>query len=142
MENLQRFPDESQDVVIAFDLIEHFTKGELLALVDEVRRVLKPGGRWIIHAPNGESPFHSRIHYGDFTHELSFTSTSIGQLLRSSDFSGVYCFEDAPVPHGLKSAIRWALWKLIRSLLRLYLAAETGVTNGIFSQNFLVVAFK
>ncbi|MBV8676199.1 MAG: hypothetical protein JO355_03405 [Planctomycetaceae bacterium] len=63
-------------------------------------------------------------------------------MLHSSGFSEVYCFEDSLLPHGLKSAIRWALWKLIRSGLRLYLAAETGVTNGVFTQNFLVVTFK
>jgi len=48
------------------------------------------------------------------------------------------------VPHGLKSAVRWALWRCIRGLLRLYLAAETGDTgrDAIFSENLLAVAFK
>ncbi|HBD12395.1 MAG TPA: hypothetical protein DCZ13_09625, partial [Porticoccaceae bacterium] len=63
-------PDASLDVVIAFDVIEHFTRDELLPFVDEVHRVLKAGGRWIIHVPNGESPFFGSIRYGDLTHEL------------------------------------------------------------------------
>src|SRR5882762_8863870 len=70
----------SVDVVVAYDLIEHFTKGELIPLVDEVHRVLRPGGRWIVHAPNAETPFGARIRYGDFTHELAFTRDSIAQL--------------------------------------------------------------
>ena len=37
--------DESHDAVITFDVIEHLTKAETLPLVDEVRRVLKPGAR-------------------------------------------------------------------------------------------------
>src|SRR5262249_38775580 len=49
MTTLAKLPDASQDVVIAFDVIEHFTKDELLAFVDAVHRVLTPGGRWIIH---------------------------------------------------------------------------------------------
>ncbi len=57
MQALRDATAASLDVVIAFDVIEHFTKAELIPLVDEVHRVLKPGGRWIIHAPNGESPF-------------------------------------------------------------------------------------
>lgn len=136
--------NESLDLVVAFDVIEHFTRDELLGFVDQVRRVLRPGGRWIIHTPNGESPFSGRIRYGDLTHELAFTRTSINQLLLSSGFSKVQCIEDAPVPHGLKSAVRWALWKVIRSGLRVYLAAEIGDTarNAIFSQNFLTVAEK
>ena len=136
--------DESLDVVVAFDVIEHFTRDELLSFVDQVHRVMRPGGRWIIHTPNGESPFCGRIRYGDLTHELAFTRTSINQVLLSSGFSKVQCFEDAPIVHGLKSMVRWGLWKLIRSGLRVYLAAETGDTasNDIFSQNFLAVAVK
>jgi 2-polyprenyl-3-methyl-5-hydroxy-6-metoxy-1,4-benzoquinol methylase len=136
--------DGSLDVVVAFDVIEHFTRDELPGFVDQVRRVLRSEGRWIIHTPNGESPFSGRMRYGDLTHELAFTRMSISQLLFSSGFSKVQCFEDAPIPHGLKSSGRWLLWQAIRSGLRLYLAAETGDTAGdaIFSQNFLTVAVK
>ena len=137
-------PDVSLDVVIAFDVIEHFTRDELLPFVDEVRRVLKPGGRWIIHVPNGESPFGGRMRYWDLTHELAFTRTSLAQLLLASGFAEVRCFEDQPVVHGTKSAARWLLWKGFRGLLRLYIAAETGDAGGghIFSQNLLAVARK
>jgi hypothetical protein len=47
----------------------------------------------------------------------------------ASGFSEVVSYEDVPVPYGMKSAVRWALWKLILSLLRLYIAAETGDTG-------------
>lgn len=134
----------SVQAVVTFDVIEHFTKDELVAFVDEVHRVLAPGGRWIIHAPNGESPFGGRMLYWDFTHELCFTRTSLAQLLISSGFSRVGCYEDAPVPHGLKSAARWLLWRMIRGLLLVYIAAETGAFDRecIFSQNLLAVATK
>ena len=144
MRSLQSLADGSQDMVIAFDVIEHFMKNELIHFIDEVHRVLRKGGKWIIHTPNAESPFVGRIRYGDFTHELAFTRTSITQLLKSSGFSLVTCHEDTPIPHGLKSAVRWVLWKVIRCALRLYLAAETGASEKecIFSQNFLTVAVK
>jgi 2-polyprenyl-3-methyl-5-hydroxy-6-metoxy-1,4-benzoquinol methylase len=144
IETLRSAQDDSYDVVIAFDVIEHFKKEELLPFIDEVQRVLKPGGRWIIHAPNGESPFAGRMYFWDFTHELAFTRTSIAQLLRASGFTNVRSFEDAPVPHGLKSTARWMLWKGIRSALMFYIAVETGFVDkdAIFSQNFLTVATK
>jgi SAM-dependent methyltransferase len=143
-QTLQSCHDGSLDVIVAFDVIEHFTKEELLSFVDEVYRVLRRGGKCIIHTVNGEAPFAGRIRYGDFTHEQAFTHISITQVLLASGFSQVVCYEDAPIPHGIKSAVRWALWKLIRSALRLYLAAETGDTgrDTIFSQNFLTVATK
>ncbi|HWJ39613.1 MAG TPA: class I SAM-dependent methyltransferase [Candidatus Limnocylindrales bacterium] len=143
-ESLAALPDASRDVVVAFDVIEHFRKDELLGFVDEVRRVLRPGGRWIIHSVNGESPFFARIRYGDFTHEMAFTRESICQLLLSSEFARVECYEDAPLPHGVRSSVRWLLWKGIRSGLRLWLAVETGDSgsNAIFTQNLLAVATK
>ena len=137
-------PDASQDVVITFDVIEHFTRDELLPFVDEIQRVLKPGARWIIHTPNGESPLSNRIRYGDLTHEQAFTRTSLGQLLLASGFASLECYEDAPVVHGLASALRFVVWKGIRGMLRLYLAAETGNSGAtaIFTQNLLAVAVR
>ena len=144
METLAKLPDKSLDCVVSFDLIEHFNRNELLALVDEVHRILRPEGRWIIHTPNAESPFGMRMLYWDFTHEIAFTRTSIAQLLLSSGFSDVDCFEDTPVPHGARSLARWVIWKCLRVFLRLYLAAETGNVdrNAVLSQNLLAVALK
>jgi SAM-dependent methyltransferase len=144
IEALDELGPDSLDVVVAFHVVEHLTRIELLPLVDGVHRVLKAGGKWIIHTPNAESPLFGRIRYGDLTHELAFTRTSIGQLLFSSGFDSVSCFEDSPVVHGVMSGMRWMLWKLARGVLKFYLAIETGrlAEPAIFSQNFLVVAIK
>lgn len=144
MDTLRSLPDASQDVVIAFDVIEHFTKKELLPFIDEVFRVLKDDGKWILHVPNAEALFGSRIRYSDMTHEIAFTRISLIQLLKASKFENVICKEDAPIPHGIKSGVRWFLWKIIRGILRFYLAVETGAgeRDNIFSQNLLCVASK
>jgi 2-polyprenyl-3-methyl-5-hydroxy-6-metoxy-1,4-benzoquinol methylase len=144
VDTLANLEDSSQDCIITFDVIEHFTREELIPLVDEIFRVLKPNGRWIIHTPNGESPFSARMRYWDLTHELAFTRTSLAQLLLSSNFKSVQSFEDAPIPHGVKSTTRWILWQIIRACLRFYITVETGdfSTKQIFSQNFLTVARK
>jgi len=143
-DTLRLTEEESLDVVITYDVIEHFKKEELIPFIDEVHRVLKRGGMWIIHTPNGESIFGGRMLYGDFTHEIAFTRTSITQILLSSGFQKVSCFEDVPFVQGLKSAIRYLLWYIIRGILWLYLAIETGYTGreNIFSQNFITVAIK
>ena len=137
-------PAASRDVVVAYDLLEHFTRDELLHCLDEVCRVLKSGGRCIIHAPNGASPFGGRVRYGDLTHELALTRDSLTQVCRVCGFSRVDFFEDQPVPHGLKSGLRWLLWKVIRGGWRFYLAVETGVMDPglIFTQNLYCIAVK
>lgn len=142
MPTLAGLSNGSQDVVVAFDVIEHLRKDEIVAFVDQALRVLRPGGVFIIHTVNGESPFFGGSRYGDFTHELAFTRMSMKQLLLASGFASLTCHEDQPIPRGPKSVVRWVLWKMIRGALRLWTAAETGdlARNAIFSRNFLTVA--
>ena len=134
----------SFDVVISFDILEHFTKDESLDFVDAVHRILKPGGRWLIHVPNAESPFWGRVRYGDFSHEQAFTRLSLQQLLLSSGFISVECFEDRPTIHGAISAVRAVLWQIVRMILNLYLAVEDGTLErtSLFSQNILALAVR
>src|SRR5439155_16098639 len=143
-EALCTLDDEVLDVVIAFDVIEHMTKPELLEFADEVYRVLKREGRWILHAPNAEALFGSRVRYADWTHEQAFTKESLEQLFRTVGFNQIHCYEDEPVIHGLKSFLRWLTWKVVRSVLRTCCLAEFGITGRvcIFSQNLLAVAKK
>ncbi len=142
METLSKSADKSYDAIVALDVIEHMTKSELLDLVGELHRVIRDGGKLILHMPNAASPFFGRVRYGDYTHEQAFTQSSLSQLLITYGFSGVQCFEDAPIVHGVKSAVRWIVWKVVRSTFRLALVAETGAGNEIFTQNFLAVAAK
>ena len=144
MATLRSAPADSLDAVVLFDLYHYFDPATQLRLADEVRRVLKPGGRFIMHLPNGEALFAGRVRYWDIMATGSFTRRSIEQLMLVCDFKGVACFEDQPVVHGLKSAARYAVWKAVRFALRLAMAAETGETAGdaIFSQTFLAVARK
>jgi hypothetical protein len=93
--------------------------------------------------PNGASPFAGVSRYGDFTHELAFTPESITQLLLASGFRSVACYEDAPVVHGIKSALRALLWRVLRQAMLAWLAIETGArAPAVLSQNMLAVAVK
>ena len=141
-EALQEAGDGSYDVVIAFDVLEHFTREELMTLMDEIHRVLAPGGRLIAHVPNAGGIFGGVVFHGDLTHETCFTSQSIRQLLALTGFGNIRIAEDVPVAHGLKSAVRRGLWAVFRSIFRLIYAAETGDPGReiILSQNLLVVS--
>lgn len=142
LQAIGELPNDIANVIVTFDVIEHMTKNEVVEFSKAIHRVLKSNGKWIIHTLNAESPFFGRIRYGDMTHENGFTNTSIHQLLTLVGFQKINCYEDTPVIHGIKSALRFFIWKIIRNIYRFCLAAETGETNGIFSQNFLVVAEK
>ncbi|HBO78999.1 MULTISPECIES: methyltransferase domain-containing protein [Cupriavidus] len=63
---LGRFEDASVDVVVSFETLEHVAAPT--ALLDEFRRVLRPGGRIIVSVPNdwsdetGEDPNPHHLH--------------------------------------------------------------------------------
>lgn len=137
-------PAASVDVMVAFDVLEHFTKDEIISLLDSIYRVLKPGGRFIMHVPNGEAIFSGKIFFGDFTHQVAFTQKSLRQVLAACGFSRVECHEDTPVAHGIASSLRALMWRLVRLRYRLINAIETGDSGSelILSQNLLAVAFK
>lgn len=141
-DTLQETESASQDLVISFDVIEHLRKEEITTLVDAVHRVLREDGRWLITTPNAESPMFGRVRYGDLTHELAFTAGALSTLLVASGFRHVHCHEVAPVPVGIVGRGRWLIWKAVRTALRIYLAAESGERDGLFTQNLLAVARK
>jgi SAM-dependent methyltransferase len=141
---LRKKEDHSYDVVIAFDILEHFTKQEIFIIVDEIYRVMQSKGKLILHVPNGEGIFSGRIYFGDLTHQTAFTCQSIHQLMSAVGFTRIDFVEDTPVVHGVKSGTRYVLWKVFRSLFRLIYMAETGDTGRglILTQNLIAVVEK
>jgi len=73
--------NDGYDMVVMLDIIEHFTREELFPILREVYRRLRPGGRFIVSVPNAESPTGPACVYGDITHETSFTSLSLAEML-------------------------------------------------------------
>jgi SAM-dependent methyltransferase len=144
-QDLRGFLDHVQagtyHAVIAFDILEHFTKPELLDLLDELHRVLVPGGRLIVHAPNGEGIFSGTILNGDLTHELAFTRSSLHQLAGATRFRLVAVKEDVPIVHGLRSLVRNLIWRCGSFFFRVLTVAETGsgFRDKPLSENLLAI---
>ncbi len=46
------WPSECFDIVFDFEVVQYFAPGRLARLVDEVGRILRPGGYWIVWGPN------------------------------------------------------------------------------------------
>jgi SAM-dependent methyltransferase len=132
--------EASVDAVLAIDILEHLTRPQVMEMLAAVRRVLKPGGRCIAHVPNSDGLFGMRIRYGDFTHELAFSPSSARQVFRVSGFREVRCFEDKPRVHGPVSLARRIIWDVGTLPSRLLLAAESGATKAILSQNMMIEA--
>lgn len=130
---------EQFDFVIGLDIVEHFTKDEVLRFLDACYAALRPGGRLILQTSNAESPWGSDHRYGDFTHEISFNSNSLKRLLALAGFPDFMSREAGPVVHGVVSLGRYVIWKIIRAGLVICNLAETGSKgSGIYTRVFLI----
>lgn len=133
---------EAFDVIIAKDVIEHFTRNEVFEILPLVNKNIKLGGRFIMQVPNGQGMFYTSIFYGDYTHEMAYTESSISQVMLNTGFSKTKCFPTGPIPSGVASRIRYCLWQLMVWRLKFWKMIETGNPGGIFTQNIIAVAEK
>ena len=89
-EDVWPFPDESFDLVVMGEILEHLVKDQLA--LNEARRVLTPSGRVIVTVPflHDEPEYHIRVH----------TPKSIQRLLTNTGFS-INCYLERPGLPGL-----------------------------------------
>ena len=128
------------DLVLARDVLEHFSKAEILQILELVYRSLRKGGRFVVQVPNAQGLFFGSVFYADFTHQTAFTERSVRQVLESTGFHEVACSPCEPVVHGVRSGLRWALWRLLSLAIRLAQLIEAGHARGYYTRNLIAVA--
>jgi SAM-dependent methyltransferase len=130
------------DFISAIDILEHVPKDRILQFLNLIHEALRRGGRFLCQVPN-VAAFYTPLFYMDFSHETPFTATSLNQILKLADFANVRVFAMGPVAHGVKSAIRFVLWKAIAAGLRFIQTVEGGPRDSlssIYSATILGVA--
>lgn len=130
------------NLLFARDLIEHFEKQVVFDFLGDCLTFLEPGGNIVIQVPNAESPFFGRIRYGDFTHEVAFTPSSVSQLLSALGFVNIKVLPWHPAITDFKSFIRYVGWRLIEPFIKLPILIESGGSNRIVTMNLIIVAQK
>jgi 2-polyprenyl-3-methyl-5-hydroxy-6-metoxy-1,4-benzoquinol methylase len=130
------------DMIIMIDVVEHFTKLELLDLFKLIHYSLKKGGIVIYQTCNGEGLYPNQIMFGDMTHMTILNASSSEQLLRACGFDNISFADTAPVPTGLKGVLRSIAWKFITRKASLIRRIETGKRHKIWTENFISRAQK
>jgi hypothetical protein len=128
--------------IFAIDILEHFTKEELIPIGTMLHDSLREHGMLVLKTLNAESVFGRRLAYSDLTHMNAFTAASMSQWLKVSRFPSFQFFEAGPVPHGIRSTLRAMLWKLMRPFLQLYFLIEIGAAPRVLTQDIIAVAKK
>jgi ubiquinone/menaquinone biosynthesis C-methylase UbiE len=140
LDHLKTIDSNSQDFITALNFLEHLSKDDLLATLNECRRVLRPGGTLVAMVPNAISPFGSVTRYWDITHEWAFTPNNFYQLAALTGFESTIDFRECgPIPHGLLSVGRYLLWRIIRCAIGLWFLIEVGTRrSSVFTMDMLV----
>lgn len=137
---LTALPDGSVGIVTVFDVIEHLGPQASFELMTLVRQKLAPGGLFIAHLPNGQSPFVGSVFWGDMTHEWCLTPQSAKTFCLVNGFENFDAAEHLGTSNSLSGKLRAVLWKLCNAGFRLVNTIETGSSGGqTWTRNF---AFK
>lgn len=139
-----RGSDESYDVIVAEQEINHLTKNEILVFLAAARDALRPGGRILVHSINAADPLTgSESRAGNFDHFNSFTEYSLVQALKLGGFERIEVF-----PLDL-----YVFWKnplnypafLFHQLYSLYLRlrfAAVGKSARIFTKKIGAIGYR
>lgn len=130
------------DYIIARDVMEHLTRQETFDALLKIYRALKPGGTFIMQVPNGEGIHYTSIFFGDFTHEMAYSSKSVNQIFLNVGFKDIRSIPVNPFSGGLKGKIRASLWRLRIMMKRFSKMVEFGTSEGIFTANLIGIGKK
>lgn len=121
----------SFDVVLASNVLEHFSPSAVVSVVDDVAAALRPGGRFIVVQPNFRYAW--RQYFDDYTHRSIFTDVSLPALLRAHGFR-IFTVRPKFLPYSMRGARVPITSFLVRAYLRSPIKPRAG--------QMLVVAVK
>ncbi len=138
-ENIEKF-----DVITGIDIIEHFSKDELMEVLNAVRNSLKANGIAIFRTPNLDAPFATLFANGDFTHENYLNYSSANQVLLTAGFSEIQVLNSLMRSnHFFKEIFRKIIWTMVKFFIKLVIFASARSTRAmVFSPNLLIKAKK
>ena len=135
---------EQFDLIIAIDVIEHFTKDELVDLLQYIHKALRPDGQIIFRTPNADALFATLYTQGDFTHENQLNVSSAEQLLLSCGFQKIKVKNaHISLSNPFKEWLRRSIWSLYVAIARLLIfASGRSSRHLVFTPNLIIVAQK
>ena len=126
----QKNSDRPFGCVVMLDVLEHFSAGDGVRLLQKIKTVLKPGGRVIIRVPNMSSPWGGIHQFADLTHKTAFTPSSLEQLGYAAGFNAL-----SFLPQKRGSPFR----RIAESLLHRFLSKVLVSTTAVWTPNMIAV---
>ncbi len=132
------------DIIVGTDIIEHFTKNELVELLQLIQKNLSKSGKAIFRTPNLDAPFASVFANGDFTHENYMNASSAQQVMMACGFPSVKVLPSMlQVENPLKEIIRKVLYFFVHGMFKVVIfSTGRSLQNILFTPNMIIVAQK
>jgi 2-polyprenyl-3-methyl-5-hydroxy-6-metoxy-1,4-benzoquinol methylase len=141
--NVSEVPDSSFDLVTAFDLLEHIQKDQLPHFLDNLFRIIRPGGVVVVRFPNCQSPAGLVTQFGDHTHVTMLSGPIVTYLMEQAGFVSV-SYKGALIMRSL-SMINRVIRKLLKPITFTFLFLYRIVLfdrNTPLTPNVILVAYK
>jgi len=109
------FPDDEFDVVHASHVLEHLK--DLLPVMDEIHRVMKPAGRLIVRVPyyRHETAFRDPTHYRFFTEQSFDYFAPDGESRYGLNYYSKRRFRVVSMAYGYGGGVAWHIDKYVPS---------------------------
>lgn len=124
--------DQSIDLVVAREVIEHIPPTEIPAFLSEIHRVLTPGGKVLITTPST----NRRVPDKHFQH---FTEALLRSLLEKTDFQVLECIGLGYWPHQRIENLYRRLIAL-PTLWRIHEYLGTRILKPMYADNLIIIA--
>ena len=131
------------DVITGIDIIEHFTKDELVNLLLQIKEALKPGGIAIFRTPNLDAPYSTIYANGDFTHENYLNPSSAKQVMLNCGYGEVAVLPSLiRIQNPIKEILRKMIWSCYSFRIKVELFASGRSSDVILTPNMLIRVVK
>jgi ubiquinone/menaquinone biosynthesis C-methylase UbiE len=130
--DLSAIPDDTVDVAFTSNFLEHITREDIVTMLCECRRILKPSGKLLILQPNVR--YLSRDYWMFFDHITPIDDRALQEILAAMGFE-IDTVLPRFLPYTAKSRYPRSMW-LIRTYLKL------PILFPLFGKQAFVVARK
>jgi len=113
---------ERYDLITMFYVLEHIQPRDALAVMEALRKSLRPGGLLLLLVNNAANLFDPHYRYIDLSHTTSYTEYSLAQLFNAAGWKrySFHPFERSPHPaiRAARAVFRAGFYPLLRALAR------------------------
>jgi len=142
-DGIEAVPDQSFDIITAFDVLEHIPREQLVGFLQQVRRIAAPEARVLFRVPNCQSAVGLLNQFGDATHVSMLSGPVVEQVCIQAGLSPLYvrAAVDPVFPARMMVQMLRPFQKLLQCVVKLLFRLAWSSGNAPLTANVVIVVF-